>query len=299
MSKVIILRGLPASGKSTWAKEFVKENDNWIIVNKDQLRTMLFNGMFKEGITEKVVLSVRNSIIKDALKNNINVIIDDTNFKAYHIKTIKNIAQGHQVEVKDFKVDLETCIARDSRRAKSVGEGVIRDMYNKFGLKKGFPSVPDVDKKETFRKYEPNNKRDAIIVDIDGTLALKGDRDIFDYSRVSIDLPNHPVIDAVNGFCKETGAKLILVSGREDSCYIDTVDWLLDTNLYCYNWETPLYMRKSGDYRKDYIVKMEIFDNYIRDNYNVLAVFDDRKQVLDVWEEIGLFTFNVSQGKEF
>ncbi len=299
MAKVTVLRGLPASGKSTWAKEFVKENDNWIIVNKDQLRIMLFNGMFKEGITEKVVLSVRNSIIKDALKNNINVIIDDTNFKAYHIKTIKNIAQGHQVEVKDFKVDLETCIARDSRRAKSVGEGVIRDMYNKFGLKKGFPSVPDVDKKETFRKYEPNNKRDAIIVDIDGTLALKGDRDIFDYSRVSIDLPNHPVIDAVNGFCKETGAKLILVSGREDSCYIDTVDWLLDTNLYCYNWETPLYMRKSGDYRKDYVVKMEIFDNYIRDNYNVLAVFDDRKQVLDVWEEIGLFTFNVSQGKEF
>ncbi len=298
MSKVIILRGLPASGKSTWARHFVKEMDNWIIVNKDQLRGMLHDGMFKEGITEKIVLKVRDSIIRDALKNGVNVIVDDTNFKAFHIKTIKKLAEGHEVEVKDFNasLDLETCIARDSRRANPVGEDVIRDMYNKFGLKKGFPPVPELEKKESFRKYVPNDKPDAIIVDMDATLAKMNGRSPFDYTQVSYDLPNQPVIDAVNSYVFWNQVELIIVSGREDSCEEATLNWLWD-NVDSFGAVTPIYMRKSGDYRKDYTVKMEIFDNYIRDNYNVVAVFDDRKQVLDVWEEIGLFTFNVSQGK--
>ncbi len=299
MSKIIILRGLPASGKSTWAKEFVKENDNWIIVNKDQLRTMMHADMFKKGITEGIIISARDSIIKDALKKEINVIVDDTNFRAIHIKTIKKLAQGHEVEIKDFNTPIDVCISRDNNRDKSVGEDVIREMYNKFGLKKGFPPVPDLTSKtESFRRYEPNDKPDAIIVDMDGTLSLLNGRDPFDYTKVSYDLPNQPVIDAVNAFVFWNDVKLIVVSGREDSCEKYTVDWLWD-NVDSFGALTPIYMRKSGDYRKDYVVKMEIFDKYIRDNYNVVAVFDDRKQVLDVWEEIGLFTFNVSQGKEF
>lgn len=146
MSKVIILRGLPASGKSTWARYFVRNNDNWIIVNKDQLRDMLHDGMFKEGVTEKVVLKVRDSIIRDALKNGVNVIVDDTNLKAFHIKTIKGLAEGHEVEVKDFDVPLEVCIVRDDVRAKKVGSDVIRDMWTRFNLKKGLPAIPEVEK---------------------------------------------------------------------------------------------------------------------------------------------------------
>lgn len=304
MSKVIILRGLPASGKSTWAKEFVRNNDGWIVVNKDQLRDMLHDGVFKGGVTEKVVLSTRDAIIRDALKNDINVIVDDTNFKAFHIKSIKKLAEGHDVEVKDFEADVYTCIQRDSNREKFVGENFIREMYSKFGLKKGFPPVPEVDVRESFRKYEPNDKPDAIIVDIDGTLALMNGRSPFDYQSVSTDLPNKPVIDVVDAYVAhnhDSGnqIQLIMVSGREDSCYHDTKNWLIENTLSFDPLHSPLYMRKSGDYRKDYIVKMEIFDEHIRDNYNVVAVFDDRKQVLDVWEEIGLFTFNVSQGKDF
>jgi hypothetical protein len=56
-----------------------------------------------------------------------------------------------------------------------------------------------------------------------------------------------------------------------------------------------LYMRKTDDYRDDTIVKRELYENYIKDKFNVVAVFDDRPKVLRMWRKLGLFTFNVAQ----
>ena len=57
-----------------------------------------------------------------------------------------------------------------------------------------------------------------------------------------------------------------------------------------------LYMRKYKDHRDDAIVKAEIAD-IIEEQYQIFAVFDDRKRVLTMWQERGIFTFDVSQGK--
>jgi hypothetical protein len=57
-----------------------------------------------------------------------------------------------------------------------------------------------------------------------------------------------------------------------------------------------LFMRPENDYRKDTVIKREIYQNEIEGKYNVLAVYDDRLQVLDMWYEQGIFTFNVNQG---
>lgn len=54
--------------------------------------------------------------------------------------------------------------------------------------------------------------------------------------------------------------------------------------------------RKKGDFRSDEIIKKEIYDNHIKDNYNVLGVFDDRLKVIRMWEKEGLFVFNCNQG---
>ena len=41
MSKLIVLQGIPASGKSTWAKQWAKEYPNSrVVVNRDSLRSM-------------------------------------------------------------------------------------------------------------------------------------------------------------------------------------------------------------------------------------------------------------------
>nr|DAI39653.1 MAG TPA: polynucleotide kinase [Caudoviricetes sp.] len=56
-------------------------------------------------------------------------------------------------------------------------------------------------------------------------------------------------------------------------------------------------MRKEKDYRKDSIVKTEIYNEYIKDKYCVTAVFDDRDQVVnDCWRKLGLLCNQVWKG---
>jgi hypothetical protein len=58
-----------------------------------------------------------------------------------------------------------------------------------------------------------------------------------------------------------------------------------------------LYMRPEGDMRKDAIVKLEIFDNEIRDNYDVQFALDDRNQVVEAYRSIGLTVLQVADGE--
>lgn len=145
-----------------------------------------------------------------------------------------------------------------------------------------------------------SKKQKAIIVDIDGTIAQKHpDRDIYDYSKIHMDLPIEPVLSVINCVLEANASryykcKLLFVSGREDSCKIQTEIWV-ETHLDGYDYS--LFMRKTGDYRSDTVVKREIYEEHIKDKYNVIAVFDDRPCVLRMWRELGLFTFNVQQGE--
>ena len=41
MQNVYILMGLPGAGKTTWAEKKTKENDNTIIISRDDIRYML------------------------------------------------------------------------------------------------------------------------------------------------------------------------------------------------------------------------------------------------------------------
>ena len=131
----------------------------------------------------------------------------------------------------------------------------------------------------------------VIIVDIDGTVAEKTDRHIFDYKKVLTDSPKPEVIEVVNSLWK-SGYKIIFLSGRPDSCFDDTYEWL---RLNCPPF-VKLLMRKTGDNRKDAEIKKEIYFNQIQPNFDVLCVIDDRQQVVDMWREIGLTCLQVAPG---
>jgi len=68
MNKIIMLKGLVASGKSTRAKEQVENNQKMKRVNKDDLRAMLDNSRYSKA-NEKIVIATRNTIIQEALSN--------------------------------------------------------------------------------------------------------------------------------------------------------------------------------------------------------------------------------------
>ena len=134
MPQIIILRGLPGSGKTTWAlQEMAAHPGVYKRVNKDALRAMLDDGVYS-GINEFFVREIRNKIIILAIINGYSILVDDTNFNAAHEEEIRvQFSDWADIIVKDFTdVPLEECIRRDAGREKSVGEDVIRNMWQKY-----------------------------------------------------------------------------------------------------------------------------------------------------------------------
>jgi len=132
---------------------------------------------------------------------------------------------------------------------------------------------------------------DVIICDIDGTLAKKGERDIFDFAKCECDTVIEPVKTIVNK-CFPT--KVLLLTGRSEQFREPTERWLKANSI---RYDT-LLMRSDGDIRNDTIVKKEIFDRYINSQHNVLFIIDDRRRVVRMWRENGLFVLDVNQTEE-
>lgn len=272
-----MMKGLPGSGKSKFALEHC--NSEVVRVNKDDIRAMM-GGNFTKG-NETIVIAVRNTLVKGALQQDKVVIVDDTNFAPIHEDTLSLIAKEYdaEFEVKFIDTPVDECIKRDAKRANPVGRDVIMDMYRKY-----IKQVP---------KYIPHNPDlvDAIIVDIDGTLAHMTDRSPYDYSKVGSDIVDEKIRGIVSLY-RKIGFDIIIVSGRKDECKSETIAWLDNNNIISH----ALHMRKADDNRADYIVKKEIYDEYIKGKYNIEFVLDDRDQVVRMWREEGLKCLQVQEG---
>jgi len=284
MLRVIVLKGLPASGKSSYCKNLIDANPNqYKRINKDDIRAMLDNSYFSKG-NEKFVIKVRNQLILMALDAGKHVLIDDTNLNPVHEKDIKALVAGKAVvEIKDFThVDVETCIARDLKRPVSVGEKVIRKMYNDY-LK------PKTVSAQVVREHNPKLPH-AVLCDLDGTLALFGNKNPYerDFINDEVNKPVKMVLDLV----ANSGRTIILVSGRNGKFEQETLQWLVKNNIP----HNHLLMRKEGDSRKDSVVKKEIFEQEIEPKCNVDFILDDRSQVVSLWRSLGLTCFQVAEG---
>lgn len=298
MSKMIICRGVPASGKSTWATAWVAEaSETRVRVNRDDIRFMLFGKYV--GVDEVTVTKIQDAAIEAAMLAKKDVVVDNTNLRSRYVRDLMKIAwnHGYDVSFKDFSVSLDEAIQRDSKRERQVGESVIRMFFNKYLSKGNLPDIPKFDYPQVFRPYAPDvTLPSAFLFDIDGTLAHidpENPRDVYDASRAREDLLDMPVSEVLFSLAT-SHHKIILVSGRSDDHRDETEDWL-DSNGIGAVYE-HLYMRPSGDIRKDSIVKNELFRNYIEPHYHVMGVFDDRQQVVDMWRQIGLKCFQVQPG---
>ena len=281
MKKVLILQGLPASGKSSFARELLLANPGrWVRTNKDLLREMSHASHWSKS-NEKFILKLRNTAILMALEAGKHVIVDDTNF-GRNINQIKELVKGlAQVEVNDsfLKVPVEECIRRDLLRPKSVGKDVIMKMYNQFIRSQLVEPIV----------YNPNLP-DAVIVDMDGTLALMNGRSPYDVSCCDLDLPNYPVLETVQKL--QDSKTIIIMSGRTDDGKEKTESWLRKYEVKYQH----IYMRATGDMRKDSIIKQELYERFIRDKFNISFILDDRQQVVDMWRGLGLTVFQVAEG---
>lgn len=269
MLKVIITKGLPASGKSKWSKTLLAKHPNtYKRINKDDLRAMLDDSKHSND-TEKFILKVRDALILMALEAGKHVIVDDTNLASKHEARIRQLVKGKaEVIIQDFTdVPLEVCIERDLKRLASVGEKVIRGLYKQY-----------LEKREVYDEDKALPK--AILVDIDGTLAIMGDRSPYSWLEVNKDTCNEAVKTIVNNY----KGNVIIFSGRDSICRDITIEWLNENGVKFDN----IFMRPEGNMEKDSIIKRRLFEENIRGKYYVDFVADDRLQVCRTWYQMGL-----------
>ncbi|MEV7008250.1 AAA family ATPase [Streptosporangium sp. NPDC051022] len=299
MSTLFATRGLPGCGKTYMASAWVAEDpDRRARVNRDDLRAMVHDSLHIKGITEPRIIAVRDASITALLRKGVDVVCDDTNLPQRVVRDLAKLAAraGAEFEVWDLTDrSLDECIARDAVRECSVGEQVIRDMHTRYlkGHTYPLPMPTETDSAVDLKLYtaKPGTPK-AVLVDIDGTTALMCDRSPFDETRVAGDLPNLPVIKVIRAL-EATGHRIVFVSGRTDACRAATEEWLAVNTGIRYD---ALHMRVAGDFRKDYVVKADLFDAHVRDHYDVACVLDDRRQVVDMWRSLGLTVLQVADG---
>lgn len=303
MTSLVITRGVPASGKSTYAKEWVDEAPSERVrINRDDIRFMLFGKYW--GVDEKAVTLMSDAMLRRALASGKSVILDNTNLKEKDVIDTLKIASEFDVKVQfiDFPVSFEEALARDTARDRHVGEDVLRGFFDRYlgGVKKGvFPPLPTLPREWVFPEYvEIEGLPTAVLVDIDGTLAHhEGIRNPYDTSRYHLDQFDEVVADAVYSaatydFRRGHRAKIIIMSGR-DAAYRGVLEnWLMDHG-FVYD---DIFMRPVGDNRNDAVVKNELFERHIAGEYNVDIVFDDRDRVVKMWRAKGLRVFQVQPG---
>lgn len=307
--RLLLTRGIPGSGKTTWAKAMSVKYSNVVLISRDDIRHSLYaNYKFGESSLEEFITIQQRALIMNALLQGKDVIVHDNNVNTQFITQFKkHFARFATISIVDFSfINIDTCIERDKLRFGTkgfVGEAIVNKM-NKT-LQKGINSF--VWKKFTFLTpleadlllateqelknytiYIPDqNLDDAIIIDIDGTLANIEHRSPFDHTKFHLDTLNHPIAKLSKCF-----TKTIILTGRDEKHRDITSDWLASHNMFY----EKLHMRPEGDVRPDYVVKKEIFFNEIAPYYNVELVVEDRKQVVDMWRELGLICAQIDEG---
>ncbi|KIF04977.1 polynucleotide kinase [Streptomyces sp. RSD-27] len=295
------MTGLPASGKTTAARALQTEAAGRMRrVNLDDLRAMLDVPDPERGRSyrhEQTVLAVQDAAVAAAVADGFDVVVDNTHLTSHIPKRLKAAVAGRAAfVVHDFTdVPVEECLRRDAARERPVGEEIIRILADKHAKarKGGWRLTAEwLNDQPEVRPYVADPALPAAVMcDIDGTLALTGDRGPYDFSRCELDLLNEPVRHALDAF-RRGGDRIVLLSGRGEEHRTQTESWLRAH-------EVPydeLWMRAAGDARRDDVVKAELFDAHVRERYAVRVSLDDRDRVVAVWRRMGLPTWQVNYG---
>ena len=292
MSKVIFTKGIQGAGKSTWAKEYCQDKQDWVRVCRDDLRKM--RGKYWIPKQEDLISEWEFNCIAFALSRNYKVIVDAINLNEKYLEKLKkDICQfcvSKSINIPEFlfkdftDVPLEQCIKNDLLRPNSIGEKIIRKTWNKYLAPRIEPYV--------HIERLPN----AIMADLDGTLALFGDKNPYERDFIN-DIVNKPVKQIIDNYLSDDQPlnNLIIFSGRSDRFKEETKQWLDKYGIYPNIFEMRTAEEEKAQI-KDVKVKQRLFDTFVRGKYNIDFVLDDRNSVVEFWRSLGLTCLQVQDG---
>lgn len=305
MLKVILCKGAPASGKSTWANsEVSRDPSSWLCINNDQLREMM-NGSVYTADYEKLVRETRLFLLEKGLRHNLNIILDNVNASKRNWEDAEKIVKAANKDInmfeKHFYVPLEELLERNSKRTgvARVPDEIVMKFFKDLGGKQFAHYNP---KNKFFYKREHAvdlhvepmvqdvSKPKAIICDLDGTLAKIGNESPYDASNCDVvDLPMEMTVETVKLYYN-AGYSIIFCSGRMEKDRAPSVRFIEE---HLPGMPYLLLMRADNDQRHDAIIKEEIFNAHIKNKYWVKLVLDDRLSVSRLWHSMGLNLFRI------
>lgn len=320
----IIARGIPGSGKSTWAEKWVSEDPfNRIRVNRDDLRRHLIqnqperwkntNGWYvydEKGQLDKnfegQVTNLERKIIINALKSGKSVTSDNTNLTQSATKQWVQLAKQFHTPLvtKEFPITIEEAIRRDKNRDRSVGEEVIRSMYKRLGPEGQFHHIDGTYPIQPYRRPEKQGQH-AVGFDLDGTLCdvrsirhfvqkdEKGRRNFDMFHRSSLFCPPNEEVVKILKDAQAAGYAILITTARGEEYKEVSQRWLHEQGITYDNY----YCRKKGDMRPDYIVKDEMYHQISRD-YDLVHQVDDNPQAVESFEKNGVLVTKVAFGDD-
>ena len=273
--KHYFLRGIQASGKSTFAKELLDKYHNvYFRVNKDDLRKAFYNNNFSKP-NEALVNQLEEDMIRAAVAQDKKIIWDNTHLESKHLKRKETLEQelGIEFEILNFKVSLEEALERNKVRGYPISNKVIVKSFEKYFSPEVKLNSPVISK----------SKKNAFIIDLDGTLAFRvTDRTWYDWDRVGEDDVNKSLLRIIHLLREHY--HIIFLSGRDGSATEITSDWLKNIGFDVKKDDNlSLYLRSKDDSRKDTEVKKEIYNEHLKEHFNIIGVFDDRLSVCKMW----------------
>jgi predicted kinase len=293
MNKIIVLQGCPCSGKTTWAKEYLANDENLTAyVNRDSIRMELNNGKYSMD-KENEVTVIEERMVKTAILSGQDAIIDATNLNPKTIKKWENLAKELEcdIEFKMFYITYEEAMKRSKKRRDEGGlfisKKVMLNFYQKYFLERLKDELTD---KRVIR--EPEMRLPSIVIcDLDATLALHQGREPFEWDLVKTDKIDPRLRLVLNNYMALH--KVVFITGRPESARLATTEWLQDpANKLHDNW--VLYMRNNNDFSHGDDYKEKVYREKIEGKYNVLCVFEDSNKCVTRWRELGLLTCQVA-----
>ena len=213
---------------------------------------------------------------------------------------VRTYTEYADISFKVFDLSVEELVKRCDKRYEQTGKFIPKSAIEKHVTqlqytkeKFDFKPIPRTVKEATLTyTAQDSTLPKAVICDLDGTLSLLNGRDPYDASSADEDLLNVPVARVLQ-MAKAQGYKVILLSGREQ-LYREPTERFLSKHQIAYDL---LLMRTTNDYRKDNIIKKELFQQEIAGKYFIEFLLDDRNQVVDMWrKDLQLPCFQVNYG---
>ena len=300
--KLILTRGIPGSGKSTWAKAWVAEDpEHRIRLNWDDMRNML--GPYwvpsRENINKTMLWCAINAAAY--CDKPYEIVIDNMNLNPkgwkefeewieiynHSAHSVNNKVQ-YVLEFKDFFISVDECIRRDAMRSNPIGEKTIKDIWRRY---KHFIQTHEVEKLVNNLIKDDDTKPYCVVVDMDSTMCFNTQKRAWygDGSTEAMlnDTPNMGVVRLI----EHQNYPVVVCTGRNKAQKEVTEKWLNKYNIF----PEEFYMREDGDYRNGVEVKEELI-NKILEKYNIVTIFEDCEPIVRRFREMGLTVLQPNKG---